>query len=329
MLRLAHVAPDLGDLDFCYRATSSDPYIGPVLGGAGSPKEAGAPQDASSPKDAGAEAPTDAATDADAPDATDASDAAAVSDAALDATIADAGADANQALDAAAGDAGKQVFLPYLSMTGYVALQGSGTFEIAIVDASSQGCSTPRLVGQVTLDAGRRSTLALMGREDVDASTGGAGGGTELALIAFTDDPTPDPTKTRVRLLHAAIGSPKRAPESTLSASFVVGAATSDIPIARKIEPRHVAAASTIEPSVDPLGYHADMPLSTPARMRISRSLDAGGTTWTSAAAPLGLRAGSIHTGIIVNDDASDLVILWCTDENTPSTETSCTLLRP
>src|SRR4051812_29850564 len=40
-LRVAHLAVDLGDLDFCYRASSTDPYAGPILGGTGSPKDAG------------------------------------------------------------------------------------------------------------------------------------------------------------------------------------------------------------------------------------------------------------------------------------------------
>jgi hypothetical protein len=143
-VRLAHLAPDLGRIDFCYAAHSSS-FDGPILHGGGSVADAAAPD-----ANANADAAADAADTL--PDASDA-DAAAI-----------------------AG-------MVYGAVTKYFTLHATGTITVAIVRAGVTSCANPIARGTVTLDPGKLSTIALFGSASVQADAGDSGGPALVAFI--------------------------------------------------------------------------------------------------------------------------------------------------
>jgi hypothetical protein len=268
--RLAHLSPDVGRIDVCYRTSPSDAFTGPMIA-ASSPADASA--DVTSPVDGGD-----------------------------------------------AGDAGPdRVGLSFPDVTTWFTVQTSGAFEIAVVSASDGSCSTPRARQRITLDPGKRTTVALLGLFGADS-----GAATSLDLIAFTDDITPAPGAARSRFIHAALGTSKLAPAPSYAVEAVDGPTV--VPLAARVEPKKAAAATTTEPAVDTLGYHAGQPLALGAiRLDAVDAIDAGPATWTSAVHTLDMSASTTHTGFLVTEPTGKLAVLWCND--TAATP-SCALLR-
>jgi hypothetical protein len=133
-MRLAHLAADLGPVDFCYRTARSAAFAGPVLGGGiGDPKrDAGA--------DGGAE---DASSEA-----------------------GDAG------LEAGDGDGGA-ASVGYRTVSRYLTLEASGPLTIALVAPGATSCATPLFTADVTLDPGKLATVAIVGLDANDGGAGG------------------------------------------------------------------------------------------------------------------------------------------------------------
>ena len=261
--RVAHFAPDLGLVDFCYRAPHGDAYVGPVL------------------------------------------------------TVGPAPGANARAHDVNASDAGLAApALGFRSVTGYIQAAGSGTFTVALVAADSHSCSAPLLEAKVTLDAGKRATIALMNGAGSDA------GDMSLAAIAFVDDATPDPAFTRVRFVHAALGDATHAATGPLAASWANGGGT--VTLAGDILPMHASTPSGAAPAIDALGYGATAALAG-GSIRLAGKADAATVAWTSAWSDLGLAAGTVHTGFVAT--ASPLVVVWCDDATADLAFTRCATL--
>jgi hypothetical protein len=216
-----------------------------------------------------------------------------------------------------AGDGGSAA-LDFGELTQDVALNAVGTFDIALVTAGALSCGQPLLVKQVTLDAGKRSTVAVMGLAASDAGAAGA-----LSVVAFTDDPTSDPQNARVRFIHAALGWPGASfPAPPLS---VTASGPPPTALASEIDPKHVGATSSADPTVDGLGYATVRPLSS-TRLMLQSVGDGGFARWQTADQLSGLSAGTVHTGFIVSGEAGALGVLWCGEAKTAGAPPPCGL---
>ncbi len=316
-IRLAHLSPDTGNVDLCYRAPNAQVFTGPVF--SPSPTDAGAGEpdagdsgtsdaDGGSGQDAAADAPVDAPPGG---------------DAAPDSGEADAGGDAasadGSASDGEAEDGGGPPGLAYLHVSAYAPLRGAGTFDLAIVAAGQGSCTAPIVEARVTLDAGKQSTVVLLGLTSVD------GGPQAAAVVAFTDDRTVASESTRTRFIHAALGTTSSAPEGPLQAGIVTG--TTTIPFAATILPQQ-AATPGVTPAVDVLGYHTDGLLAAPQAVTLGPAADAGGAAWTGAPSDLGLEAASVHTAFVVSDPQGALAVLWCSDTTEGNQAPTCVTLH-
>src|SRR5690242_17247970 len=108
-MRLAHLARDVGEIDFCYQAAGTGTFEGPVLGRGRRLADAGAPEAGAEPE-AGADAEAGAA-DADAPDAS------------------------------------TEPFIDFRTVSRYLVLDAAGPLTLAIVEAGAASCTSPILVG--------------------------------------------------------------------------------------------------------------------------------------------------------------------------------------
>jgi hypothetical protein len=284
VVRFAHLAADLDAVDFCYRTAKSGTFEGPVIG-----KGIGGPQ-----RDAG-------------PDARDGGDEGGIEDAAAD--------------DATTPDGGLPSVAPH-TVTRYLTLESSGALTIALVPPGATSCVSPLFTADVTLDPGKLSTVAIVGRYGVETSDDG------LGLVAFIDDGATLPAKARVRMVHAALGNGPK-PASPALAARAVGAQT--LTVATRIEPRKIASPSTTIP-VDSLGYAAIAPVPAPAQLAVGGAdalgMDAAVEGWVSQAGDLGLTGASLHTGFIVTGTSTPFEVLWCTDTSTTGDLTVCKLVK-
>ncbi len=94
--------------------------------------------------------------------------------------------------------------MSYGEITSSVRIDATGTFDIALVDAGSTTCQSPKFVAQVTVDAGKHATLALVGL--LSATGSDADPARALSIVSFTDDAQLDLANARVRLIHTALG---------------------------------------------------------------------------------------------------------------------------
>jgi hypothetical protein len=352
-LRLAQLSRDLGPIDVCYRASSAQTFSGPIFSSQPVPIDAGVGVGDGGLVDAAIDSPsldssvavpdagpTDATiqdstvTDSPAPDATS-PDAASFDAGPSDAGTAEVGADSGPAItDAAVGDAtteaGASSGLAYLQVSNYVTIQGAGTFDIVVVSAGQGSCTSPIVDRKLTLDDGKRTTLALFGSAALEAGANGA-----LDMIAMVDDPSVVAGETRTRFFDSArlladVGLPE-SPEPLLVS--VIGMPTLDL---ATIVLGAAPGPSSNAPTQDALGYHTDVPVSGLSRLRIERapaadgpdgSTEAGAALWLSSPQDLHLDPGSIHTGFVVGNPAGDLATLWCDDTSFGSAASACTLL--
>lgn len=124
IMRLAHLAPEIGPVDFCYRAASSGTFKGPVFLGEGSVLPS---------RDAG-----DGGADSGFPEA----------------PPSDAGNDVVDAGEPALG---------FATVSRYLSLEAVGPITLLIVESGARSCANNLVTGSVTLDPGKLSTVALFG----------------------------------------------------------------------------------------------------------------------------------------------------------------------
>lgn len=295
-MRLAHLAPDLGPVDFCYRMAKTSSFKGPVLGGG----LGGTTDDAGSVDDGG--------------------DDSAASDL-------DAGTDADAAADVDAGTDGGAASVDYRTVSRYLTLDASGPLTIALIAPGATSCATPLFTADVTLDPGKLSTVAIVGLTATD------GGDAALALVAFTDDRSTIPAMTRVRMIHAALGGPGgRAASGALSVRVT---ASQTVTVADDVEPKKTGAPSATVP-VDSLGYATLAPVPSPAQLAVGAAAtagpadsDAASDSWVSQPSELDLNGSSLHTGfVLTGPDQQPFEVLWCTDTSTSGDRTTCVVVR-
>ncbi len=125
-MRVAHLAPDIGAIDFCYQAAKTGNFIGPVLRG---------PIDPSANTEAGV------------------LDEGGVLDADVDAN--GGGLDPN--------DGGEVASIVHRTVSKYVTLNVAGPLTVAIVGAGATSCASPLFTGDVTLDPAKLSTVVFFG----------------------------------------------------------------------------------------------------------------------------------------------------------------------
>lgn len=305
-MRLAHLAPDLAAVDFCYRMAKTSSFQGPVLGGG----LGGGTIDAGTDDDGGS---------------ADGGDEGGAAGTLLDAGALD-GASDDGGIDEAGADGGAPS-VGYRTVSRYLTLAVSGTLTIALIAPGATSCASPLFTADVTLDPGKLSTVAIVGLTDPDA------GDAALALVAFTDDRTTLPAMTRVRMIHAALGIPGgRAASGALA---VRASASQTVTIADHVEPKKSGAPSAAVP-VDSLGYATLAPLPSPAQLAVGAAdtqgpadSDAASDSWVSKARALDLNGGSLHTGFVLTGaDQQSFEILWCTDTSTSGDRTTCALVR-
>ncbi len=289
--RLAHLSPDVGRIDVCYRTSPSEAFTGPLLLGVPAP-DAGVADAAPAPM-------VDAAGDA--------------GDASLDADASDTGGPPPH----------EPPGLSFPGATGYFYVPASDALEIAVVRATDGTCNTPRARQRVPIDPGMRTTVALMGLAQADAGTAEA-----LALVPFVDDPTPAAGTTRTRFVHAALGTAKSRGPGPLAVEATSQSAVTEL--SARVEPGHASSPSQVAPVVDVRGYH-DGPTMTSGAIHLAEIGDggfgdSGAVSWISAVGALDLREGATHTGFIVSTGARELAIAWC-DDGAPAA--SCVVLRP
>jgi hypothetical protein len=340
-LRLAQLSRDVGGVDVCYRAYASQTFSGPIFASATVPIEAGTP-DAGRPDGASGDAAIEAARPDAAQDATidgavadsTTSDAEAADATPSDATLADAGSDASiedaagdaadSAIAEAGAEAGSSSGLSYLEVSSYVSIPGAGTFEIVIVPGGQGSCTNAIVDRKVTLDDGKRATLALFGSAQAEAGAFNA-----LDLIAMVDDPSIVTAGTRTRFFDSARNATDAAAPAQLLIS-VVGMPSQALAV---VTPGAAPSPSASPPTADALGYHTDVPVAAPADLRIQADidsdagLDAGPPLWASSPVDLHLDPASLHTGFVVRDTMGQFAILWCDDTSFGSAASACTLL--
>ena len=292
-MRLAHLAEDLGPVDFCYRMAKTSSFEGPVLGGG---------LGSQTPGDAGIADGGDAGVD-------------------------DGGTDDGGTGDGSTGDGGTDggaARVGYHTVSRYLALGASGPLTIALVAPGSTSCATPLFTADVTLDPGKLSTVAIVGRAAPDAGDGA------LALVAFIDDRVTVPAKARIRMIHAALGTETRPPAGALS---VRASGSQTVTVAERVDPKAAASQSATVP-VDSLGYATLEPVPSPAQLAVGAAAsptvsDASSDSWVSQAGSLDMRGGSLHTGFVLSGrEEQPFEVLWCTDTSTTADLTTCTVVR-
>ncbi len=291
-MRIAHLAPGTGPIDFCYQPPTSGTFVGPVLS-------------APTARDAG-------------PDADD-----------LDGALPPATEpDASDDLDD--DDGGTSLGLEdgelrpasYRTVSKYLNVQGAGRIRIAVIAAGATSCANALAIGDVTLDPGKLATVVVFGRR--------GDGGMALEIGAFIDDRTTEPDKIRVRIVHAALGD-DNTPAADAIAVRAVGATTAvladRVEPRRAATPSQPVGVDNLgyvtAPPMSPPVAVAIGPAPT------SGGADGGFDPWLSAPKDLELRGGSLHTGFVLTGaSASTFELVWCADTTTSGAQTKCELLR-
>jgi hypothetical protein len=187
-------------------------------------------------------------------------------------------------------------------VSGYLQVPALGTTDVAIVSASDTSCSSPKVVGTVTIDPNKRMTVAVMGAiKDPDSGT------KALGITAFIDDTQPHADAARLRIIHAALGTATAGDYGSLSAS--IGFGNQVDPIAGRVDPRHAAAQSNTPPVVDALGYASHPPITGQSSLRFA-SLSTMGGPWSTPPVDLGLAVNAVKTAFLVSVDSTFSVLL-------------------
>lgn len=292
-MRIAHLAPGLGPLDFCYQGAKKGTFVGPVLGGGLPP----AP-------------PAGDAGDADLDAASDAADSA----------DAEAGSDPNDA------DGGTLRSASYRTVSKYQNLQAAGPITIAILEAGSTSCATPLATGDVTLDPGKLSTVGVFARP----SDGGLA--FEIAAFTDDPTTEPSTVRVRIIHAALGKAMPGQAEVVAAGPLGVRAVAAKTTVLADRVDPRHAGSASQAV-MVDALGYVTAPPIPSPASIAIGPATTAGGADagfdpWQSQDVDLDLRGGSLHTAFVLSGATdSTFEVLWCADLTTSDDQTLCRIV--
>lgn len=229
-------------------------------------------------------------------------------------------------------DASGQGAIAFPSVSGYTSVNGSGAFDIALVAAGALSCGQARAIGHVTLDAGKLSTVVVMGLDRGDAAAPNA-----LTISAFTDDPSTTTAQARSRLIHGALGDVVNPSGTGALSATRTNAGAPSIPLAAFIAPGHAATPSGASPVVDALGYNDSDPSAGASSLGLDgvdaadagsraedASADAAAFSWRSATTTFPMPAGSLHTGFVTSDGMGGVALLWCDDAL--ATPGACTL---
>jgi hypothetical protein len=302
-VRVGNMIQEFGGVDLCYREVSSGPFIGPLLRG-------------TLLADAGA---TDAnATDGETDTGPDSEAGTATND--------DAGADA-QAADAgeAGSDAGAPVpvstvgLLPF-TLTNYLTLSGSGTYELAVVRGDATGCGERLATGTITADPGKLVTVLIASRgPEVDAGLD-ADAGERVRLVALVDDPRVDESRARVRMVHVLPGA------AALTVALARPSGTS-LPLVNTVLPNKAGSEAMGPPEVDALGYARLAPVAPPVNVSVYESADSAGLRFAFGG-DFGLSAASLHTGYIAGTAKAPRLV-WCSDKSVVGKRLDCTTYVP
>ena len=287
-MRIAHVAPDLAPVDFCYRiATSTSSFEGPVLGGG----------IGSIMRDGGGDA------DAAGADARDAND---------------------EGGDASGGDAGA-ASVGYRTVSRYLTLSAAGPLTIALVAPGATSCATPLFVADVTLDPGKLSTVAIASGPTGD---GGSTELALVAFIDDrTTTPSKARVRMIHAALGKAAGRPPSgALAARASGAQTVTLAERVEPRSAGSPSAAVPVDSLGYATIAPVPSPAQLAVGAAAGTVPTE--DASSNSWVSTAGELDLRGASLHTGFILTGDAQPYEVLWCTDTSTSGDDTTCKLVR-
>ncbi len=291
-MRLAHVAADLGPVDFCYRAAKGTSFEGPVLGGGiGDPR-----------RDASAEAGDD--------------DDGSASDDAGSADDADGG-----------GDGGGASAVGYRTVSRYLTLDASGPLTIALIAPGATSCATPLFTADVTLDPGKLSTVAIVGLAAVDG-----GDAALALVAFTDDGTTTTATARVRMIHAALGGPGGRAASGALSvrasASQTVTVADHVEPKKAATSSAAVPVDSLGYATIAPVPSPAQLAVGA-AAMSGPATPDAATDSWVSQAGELDLNGSSLHTGfILTGEDQQPFEVLWCTDTSTSGDLTTCVRVR-
>jgi hypothetical protein len=298
-MRVAHLSPDLGPIDFCYRGALAGTFVGPVLS-AGSRATGGGPPS----KDAGSSSDAGAALEASSPSE-----------------------------EAGTEEAGARPSLSYRSVSNYRNLEVAGPIRIAIVEAGATSCANPIATAEATLDPGKLATIAIMPPLGVgDAAA-------PVDIVKLSDDRTTNPASARVRVIHAAVGSGEAQTRgSGPLAVRVVATKTSTVadrvePRRAASESPAIAVDALGYATLAPFPSPASIAIGPAAT---DGGADAGFSPWQSGASDLELRGDSLHTAFVLTDrsphaslaTAAWFEVLWCADTTTSGDQTACVVIR-
>jgi hypothetical protein len=227
-------------------------------------------------------------------------------------------------VDAGSSDAGAPG-VGFGMVSRYFPVSASGTMDVAIVSSPATDCSSPRVLGTVTFDPGKHTTIVAIGVAKSSVSTA-----RDVGLTALVDETVGDGTTTRVRFVHAALGTVYTDGPGALSADLTTGNLM--VPVAAEVLPRKAATPTSVPPVVDSLGYHAlDSTPTGKVGARLSYGSDAGVAVWTSLPEDLSLTVGAIRSAFVVSmpyvyGKAPALGVVVC-DDLDQAPQTPCTWL--
>jgi hypothetical protein len=257
-------------------------------------------------RDGATDARADSRLDAAADGATDAADGA-VADASTDGQV-------DGALLTDGGERAGGVLAWHVS--SYLTVSGAGTFDVVIVPGGSPSCNVHLASQRVTLDAGKFTTLVVVGSppptsadggsdasRPVDASGDGArspvrqdasrrdgsqpdASAEYLSIVALTDEPALSASLARARFFNATTPGDAGPVGPLRVAAAELGAI---VPLANAVAEGCVSSPNPGNPAVDTLGYWEGAPFASTISLRIM----AGTGAWTDGGAEGGVDGGA------------------------------------
>ena len=288
-MRIAHLAPEIGPIDFCYQGATSGTFIGPVLGAPGLPHG-----------DAG-EADVD--------------DGSVPSDPLDGSTLVDAGSDAD--VDPALARSAS-----YRTVSKYLNLQAAGPITLAIVEAGTTSCANALARADVTLDPGKLFTVVLF------AKPADGGTALDVGAFTDDRSTEPDRLHVRiVHAALGTSAVPGAGPLAVRGVGAKTTVLADRVEPRRASTPSQAVNVDnlgyvTAPPMAPPVSL-AVGPATTDG------GAEAGFEPWLSASSDLDLRGGSLHTGFVLSGASeSTFEVLWCADLTTDGDHTECELVR-
>jgi hypothetical protein len=296
-MRLAHLAPHLGPVDFCYQAARTGTFIGPVLNGTAAPKD-------------------DGGGDAEAGLPTGTLDASALLDA-----------------NTPGVEAGALPSATYRTVTKYLNLEAAGPITLSIVEGGSRSCANAIATADVTLDPGKLSTVALFSKR----GDGGVNSVEVVSFTDDRTTDGAKIRVRVIHAALGKTGTFAIAPAGPLAARVVSATKATvltdrveprKVSTASQAIPVDALGYTTADP-VSPPASIAIGPAATDG------GADAGFETWQSKSKDLDLRGDSLHTAFILSGEnlsspnaGDDFEVLWCADTTTTGDQSACEVLK-